>query len=60
VLDDVVLSAPVIREPILGGSGQESGNFTVEAAKQLAVQLRAGVLPAKLAVVEERVVPFGR
>ena len=60
VLDDVVLSSPVIREPILGGSGQVSGNFTVEAAKQLAVQLRAGALPAKLAVVEERVVPSGR
>ena len=37
-----------------------SGNFTVVAAKQLAVQLRAGALPAKLAVVEERVVPAGR
>ena len=60
VLDDVVVSSPVIREPILGGSGQVSGNFTVEAAKQLAVQLRAGALPAKLAVVEERVVPSGR
>jgi protein-export membrane protein SecD len=60
VLDDVVLSSPVIREPILGGSGQVSGNFTVEAARQLAVQLRAGALPAKLAVVEERVVPSGR
>ena len=60
VLDDVVLSSPVIREPILGGSGQVSGNFTVETAKQLAVQLRAGALPAKLAVVEERVVPLGR
>jgi preprotein translocase subunit SecD len=57
VLDDVVLSSPVIREPILGGSGQVSGNFTVEEAKQLAVQLRAGTLPAKLVVVEERTVP---
>jgi preprotein translocase subunit SecD len=60
VLDDAVLSAPVIREPILGGSGQVSGNFTVADAQQLAVQLRAGALPAKLAVVEERVVPSGR
>jgi SecD/SecF fusion protein len=60
VLDDVVLSSPVIREPILGGSGQVSGNFTVEAAKQLAVQLRAGTLPAKLVVVEERAVPPSR
>jgi preprotein translocase subunit SecD len=60
VLDDVVLSAPVIREPILGGSGQVSGNFTVADAQHLAVQLRAGALPAKLAVVEERVVPSDR
>jgi len=57
VLDDVVLSAPVIREPILDGSGQVGGNFTVEQANQLAVLLRAGALPAKLTVVEERVVP---
>jgi protein-export membrane protein SecD len=60
VLDDVVLSSPVIREPILGGSGQVSGNFTVEEARQLAVQLRAGTLPAKLLVVEERAVPSSR
>ena len=60
VLDDVVLSAPVIREPILGGAGQLSGNFTAEDAKQLAVQLRSGALPAKLLVVEERVVPSSR
>jgi preprotein translocase subunit SecD len=60
VLDDVVVSAPVIREPILSGAGQVSGNFTVEDAKQLAVQLRAGALPAKLALIEERVVPAGR
>jgi len=59
VLDDVVLSAPVIREPILGGSGQVSGNFTVADVQHLAVQLRAGTLPAKLTVVEERVVPSG-
>jgi preprotein translocase subunit SecD len=59
VLDDVVLSAPVIREPILGGSGQVSGNFTVADVQHLAVQLRAGTLPAKLTVVEERVVASG-
>jgi preprotein translocase subunit SecD len=58
VLDDKMISAPVIREAILGGSGQISGNFTVQDAKQLAVQLRAGTLPAKLAIVMERVVPF--
>jgi preprotein translocase subunit SecD len=56
VLDDKVLSAPVIREPILGGSGQISGNFTVDSANTLAVQLRSGALPTKLTVVEERTV----
>jgi len=56
VLDDKVLSAPVIREPILGGSGQISGSFTTESANSLAVQLRSGALPTKLTVVEERTV----
>lgn len=56
VLDDKVLSAPVIREPILGGSGQISGSFTVESTNRLAVQLRSGSLPAKLTIVEERTV----
>jgi protein-export membrane protein SecD len=56
VLDDKVLSAPVIREPILGGSGQISGSFTVETANTLAVQLRSGALPVKLTIVEERTV----
>ncbi|MEK9968283.1 MAG: protein translocase subunit SecD [Ferrovibrio sp.] len=56
VLDNKVLSAPVIREPILGGSGQISGNFTVTQANDLAVLLRAGALPAPLKVIEERVV----
>ena len=56
VLDDKVLSAPNIREPILGGSGQISGSFTVESANKLAIQLRSGALPAKLTIVEERTV----
>lgn len=56
VLDNVVLSAPVVREPILGGSGQISGSFTVESANKLAIQLRSGALPAKLTIVEERTV----
>jgi len=54
VLDDQIISAPVIREPILGGSGQISGSFTVESATQLSIQLRSGALPAKLTIVEER------
>ena len=56
VLDDKVISAPVIRQPILGGSGQISGSFTVESANELAILLRAGSLPAKLTIVEERTV----
>ena len=56
VLDDKVISAPVIREAILGGTGQISGNFTVESANNLAIQLRSGALPAKLTIVEERTV----
>jgi preprotein translocase subunit SecD len=59
VLDNEVISAPVIREPILGGSGQISGNFTVESANDLAILLRAGALPAPLTVVEERTVGPG-
>jgi protein-export membrane protein SecD len=56
VLDNKVISAPVIQEPILGGSGQISGNFTVQAANDLAVLLNAGALPAALRVIEERTV----
>ncbi len=59
VLDDQVISAPVIREPIIGGSGQISGSFSVEGANDLAVLLRAGALPATLTVVEERTVGPG-
>ncbi|MGQ0671368.1 MAG: protein translocase subunit SecD [Hyphomicrobium sp.] len=54
VLDGKVISAPNIREAILGGSGQISGSFTVETANNLAIQLRSGALPAKLTIVEER------
>lgn len=56
VLDDKVISAPVIREPITGGQGQISGNFSAQSANDLAVLLRAGALPAPLTVVEERTV----
>ena len=56
MLDDQVISAPQIREPILGGTGQISGNFTVQSANDLAVLLRAGALPADLTIVEERTV----
>lgn len=56
VLDDQVISAPRINEPILGGSGQISGNFTVEGANDLAILLRAGALPLTPTFVEERTV----
>lgn len=56
VLDNKVISAPVIREPILGGTGVISGRFTVQQATDLALLLRAGALPAPLTVVEERTV----
>jgi preprotein translocase subunit SecD len=56
ILDDKVLSAPNINEPILGGQAQISGNFTVDSANQLAVALASGKLPVKLDVIEERTV----
>ncbi|MEL6290350.1 MAG: protein translocase subunit SecD [Pseudomonadota bacterium] len=56
VLDGQVLSAPVVREPILGGSGQISGSFTPQSAQELAISLKSGALPAKLTIVEERTV----
>ena len=59
VLDNKVISAPVINEPIPGGAGQISGNFTVQSANDLAILLRAGGLPAPLTVVEERTVGPG-
>jgi preprotein translocase subunit SecD len=56
VLDGKVVSAPVIREPILGGSGIISGRFSVQEAQDLALLLRAGALPAPLIILEERTV----
>jgi SecD/SecF fusion protein len=54
VLDNKVITAPNIREPINGGSGQISGNFTAQDSSDLAVLLRAGALPAPMTIVEER------
>lgn len=54
VLDGKVITAPNINEPICGGSGQITGNFTVESAKELADLLNAGALPAPLKIIEQR------
>ena len=59
VLDGKVISAPRILGAITGGSGQISGSFTVQGANDLAILLRAGALPAKLTIVEERTVGPG-
>ena len=59
VLDNLVISAPTIQGAITGGSGQITGNFTVEQADQLSVLLRSGALPARLITVEERTVGPG-
>jgi preprotein translocase subunit SecD len=56
ILDDQVISAPVIREPILGGTSQISGGFSVQQSTQLAIALGSGALPVELTVVEERTV----
>ncbi len=56
VLDNKVISGPVIQTPITGGNGQITGNFTVESASDLALLLKSGALPAPLKVVEQRTV----
>lgn len=56
VLDDVIITAPVIRSAILGGSGIIQGNFTVSSANDLATMIGAGALPARLAPIEQRTV----
>ncbi|MFP5329691.1 MAG: protein translocase subunit SecD [Alphaproteobacteria bacterium] len=56
ILDDKILSAPNINEPILGGRAQISGSFTVQSANDLAISLASGKLPVKLNVIEERTV----
>ncbi|MPY70196.1 MAG: protein translocase subunit SecD [Alphaproteobacteria bacterium] len=56
VLDNQVISAPVIREAILGGNGIISGNFTTQSARDLALLLRSGALPVPISVVEQRTV----
>lgn len=57
LLDDRVITAPRINEPICGGTGQISGNFTAESANELALILRANALPAPFRIVEEHGAP---
>jgi protein-export membrane protein SecD len=56
VLDNKVISAPVINEEIPSGRGQISGNFTIQSANDLAVLMRAGALPATLSIMEEKTI----
>ena len=56
ILDNKIISAPVINEAILGGNGQITGNFTFQEATDLALLLRSGSLPAPLTIIEERTV----
>ena len=56
VLDNKIISAPVIRDTIASGSGQISGGFTFQSATDLALLLRSGALPAPLSIIEERTV----
>jgi len=54
ILDNKIISAPVINEPIVSGNGQITGSFTFQSATDLALLLRSGALPAPLVIVEER------
>jgi preprotein translocase subunit SecD len=56
VIDNKIISAPVINTPILGGSGYIQGNFTVDSANQLAIALRSGKLPVNLKFIQESTV----
>ena len=56
ILDNKIMSAPVIKEPIVGGSGVITGDFTFQSATDLALLLRSGALPAPLTIIEERTV----
>lgn len=56
VLDNTVYSAPVLREKIYGGSSRISGNFSNEEARDLAIVLRAGALPATVEIIEDRTI----
>ena len=56
IIDDKVVSAPVVRDAITTGNGQISGSFSVEEANNLSIVLRSGALPAPMSIIEERTV----
>jgi preprotein translocase subunit SecD len=56
ILDEQIISAPVVQEKISGGNAQISGNFSVEEARELSIQINAGSLPLEINLVEERTV----
>ena len=56
IIDDKVVSAPVVRDAITTGNGQISGSFSVEEANNLSIILRSGALPAPMSIIEERTV----
>ena len=59
ILDGKIISAPNIVEPIIGGAGQITGDFTFQSATDLALLLRSGALPAPMKIIEERTVGPG-
>jgi len=56
ILDNQIISAPIVNEEIIGGNAQITGNFTVDEAKKLAVQLNAGALPVPINLIEQKTV----
>lgn len=56
ILDNEVISAPIVQQEIIGGEAQISGNFTLDQAKNLVIQLNAGALPVPVSIVEEKTV----
>ncbi len=56
ILDGQVISAPVVQEKIIGTSAQITGNFTIETAREISIQINAGALPVSIELLEERTI----